>query len=91
METAEAARTRPSEPSEDVGEISRYAFPPGRCVSNRSHARRVLTSFPSLCGPPTDTAASRAHTVTCASISPPNVARDARDLVSPGVVCRASA
>jgi hypothetical protein len=88
-ETAEAARTRPSEPSEDVG----------RNLLPRTSAWRVRfkpiarEASPYVLPQPLrttheGTGASRAHATTRASITPPNAARDARDLVSPGVVSR---
>jgi hypothetical protein len=82
-ETAEAARTRPSEPSEDVG----------RNLLPRTSAWRVRfkpiarEASPYVLPQPLrttheGTGASRAHATTRASITPPNAARDARDLVS---------
>lgn len=61
METAEAARTRPSDPSEDVGEISRCAFRLAGAFQTDRTLTRVLASFPSLCGPPTRTPEGHAH------------------------------
>lgn len=89
-ETAEAARTRPSEPSEDVGRnllprtsAWRVRFKPiAREASPHVLPQPLRTTHEG-------TGASRAHATTRASITPPNASRDARDLVCPGVVCRA--